>query len=67
MVYKKAYFGFRLELRLGVKDFSFDYMMEERSVWTENRVACLHTDILYCEPFLLEFDLFASRFWFCGL
>ena len=67
MVHKKAYFGFRLELRLGVKDFSFDDMMEERSVWTENRVACLHTDILYCEPFLLEFDLFPSRFWFFGL
>ena len=67
MVHKKAYFGFRLELRLGVKDFSFDDMIEERPVWTENRVACLHTDILYGEPFLLEFDLFASRFWFCGL
>ena len=66
MVHKKAYFGFRLELCLGVKDFSFDDVME-RSVWTENRVACLHTDILYSEPFLLEFDLFASRCWFFGL
>lgn len=31
MVHKKAYFGFRLELCLGVKDFSFDDVME-RSV-----------------------------------
>lgn len=37
MVHKKAYFGFRLEFRLGVKDCSFDFQGYDGGAFCLNR------------------------------